>query len=113
MAGLSRSWTGAAVSVFFGEHWGAPILEYAQLAPTLVGVGCYLCDRPIHRGNQGFIRPVLTRRGSEFQPGNADARRGDLVGRPTDLRTDPSSSMSIPSLSRSCSAWVATPRAEF
>jgi hypothetical protein len=47
------------MTVFFGEHWGAPILEYAQSAPTPLGVACYLC-RPIHRGDQGFIRPLIT-----------------------------------------------------
>jgi hypothetical protein len=61
------------VTVFFGDHWGAPILDYAQSAPTPVGVACYLCDRPIHRGDQGFIRTVITENGPG---GNLPVHRG-------------------------------------
>jgi hypothetical protein len=61
------------MTVFFGEHWGAPILEYAQSAPTPLGVACYLCDRPIHRGDQGFIRPLITENGPS---GNLPVHRG-------------------------------------
>jgi hypothetical protein len=51
------------VMIFFGEPWGAPILDHALLAPTPVGVACYLCDRPVERGDQGFIRQVITENG--------------------------------------------------
>ena len=51
------------MTIFFGDHCGAPILEYAQPAPTPVGVACYHCDRPIHHGDQGFIRPLITENG--------------------------------------------------
>jgi hypothetical protein len=51
------------VTVFFGQRWDAPILDFARSAPTPVGVVCYLCDRPIHRGDQGFIRPLITENG--------------------------------------------------
>jgi hypothetical protein len=51
------------MTVFFGDDWGAPILDYARSAPTPVGVACYLCDRPIQRGDQGFIRAVITENG--------------------------------------------------
>ena len=61
------------MTVFFGDHWGAPILEYASSAPTPVGVACYLCDRPIHRGDQGFIRPLITESGPG---GNLPVHRG-------------------------------------
>jgi hypothetical protein len=50
-------------SVFFGEHWDAPILDHAWWVPTPVGVVCYPCDCPIHRGDQGFIRPLITENG--------------------------------------------------
>jgi hypothetical protein len=61
------------VTVFFGGHWDAPILESAQSAPTPVGVTCYLCDRPIHHGDQGFIRPLITENGPG---GNLPVHRG-------------------------------------
>jgi hypothetical protein len=61
------------VTVFFGERWDALILDYAQPAPTPVGVGCYLCDRPIHAGDQGFIRPSITENGP---CGNFPVHRG-------------------------------------
>jgi hypothetical protein len=61
------------MTVFFGDHWGAPVLEYAQATPTPIGVACYLCDRPIHRGDQGFIRPLITQNGPS---GNLPVHRG-------------------------------------
>jgi hypothetical protein len=61
------------VTIFFGDHWGARILEYAQSAPTPVGVACYLCDGPMQRGDQGFIRPLITENGPR---GNLPVHRG-------------------------------------
>jgi hypothetical protein len=42
-------------------------------APTPVGVACYLCDRPIHRGDQAFIGPLITVTGPG---GNLPVHRG-------------------------------------
>jgi hypothetical protein len=53
------------MTIFFGQRWDAPIVDRARFVPTPVGQVCYLCDRPIHRGDQGFIRPLITENGPD------------------------------------------------
>jgi hypothetical protein len=61
------------VTGFFGEPWGAPILDYVRSVPTPIGLVCYLCDHPIQRGDQGFIHPLITENGP---CGNLPVHRG-------------------------------------
>jgi hypothetical protein len=51
------------MTIFFGESWGAPILDHARQSPTPIGELCYLCERPIEDSDQGFIRPLITEDG--------------------------------------------------
>jgi hypothetical protein len=61
------------MTIFFGDHWRSSILDYARPTPTPAGVVCHLCDRPIHRGDQSFIRPLIT----ENPAGSLPVHRGD------------------------------------
>lgn len=47
------------ITQFFGERWNAPIVDPGPLVAqveTPVGQECYMCDRPIIDGDQGFLR---------------------------------------------------------
>jgi len=43
---------------FFGSKWDAPATDDAPQAPTPVGQQCYLCEREIVEGDQGWIRAM-------------------------------------------------------
>jgi hypothetical protein len=58
---------------FFGERWNVPIVDHAQHAPTQSACLAISVNVPIRRGDQGFIRPLITEHGPA---GNLPVHRG-------------------------------------
>jgi hypothetical protein len=65
---------------FFGKRWDAPIVDNARYVPTPVGQVCYQCDRPIERGDQGFIRPLITEGEAGLRPIHRGCDMATTVG---------------------------------
>jgi len=42
---------------WFGTDWGAPVCRDEQHVPTPVGIGCYVCGKPIGAHDRGLVFP--------------------------------------------------------
>lgn len=56
---IFRAWSEGR-SPFFGEKWDAPATDHATQFPTPTDMSCYLCERKIEEGHQGWLRPMVT-----------------------------------------------------
>lgn len=45
--------------LYFGEKWDAPSHDDATQTETPAGEPCYMCDREIVVGDQGWLRPLV------------------------------------------------------
>lgn len=63
---------------FFGPKWDAPATDDAPQTGTPVGERCYLCQREIVQGDQGWIRAMVLE--AEGQPVSGAVHRGCEMG---------------------------------
>lgn len=71
--------------LYFGEPWGAPMLDGARCVPAPVGDPCLVCDEPITLGDQGLVRVYVKARGERVQaqklaPVHAECEALGVVG---------------------------------
>jgi hypothetical protein len=46
--------------LYFGEKWDAPSHDDATQTETPIGEPCYMCEREIVEGDQGWVRSLVT-----------------------------------------------------
>lgn len=65
---------------YFGENWGAPMLEDMAHVETPVGVACFHCSEPIALGDWGLFQTVVGEDGARLLPIHRECNLRMVIG---------------------------------
>lgn len=65
---------------YFGPKWDAPATDNAPHTLTPVGMTCYLCERPIEAGDQGWMRYCINEDVAQHRPVHRGCEMGTTIG---------------------------------
>lgn len=74
--------------LFFGEPWGARMLEDAEQVPAPLGELCGWCEEPIEADDRGVLRPFVEAERSGLRPLHRECDARSVIGGINHMRGD-------------------------
>lgn len=68
------------MNAYFGDHWGAPMLDGLRQVPTPIGEPCFFCSEPIEEGDAGLFTTVHYTDNTRVQPIHRECNLRMVVG---------------------------------